>query len=298
MPVFIDGHKMGELDVVQLKKILNNTADKHGVRHKDIFYNEKQNKLFCILEAPNKESVVNHHHDIGIECDFIIEATSLRNESINRVERLSVMGELSARVAHDLRNPLGIIKNAVELIEISSEDNTDEKLKKRITMIKSAADRMLRQINDVLDFVRTRPLQLEKKSLSMILESSFKSSVPKSIKITKPENDLSIICDSKQIEIVFSNILINAVQAMENSGEIKIRIKDNGNDANIEIEDSGPGIPEDQIEKIFDPLFTTKSSGTGLGLVSCKNIIEQHKGTISVKNNPTIFEIMLPKKSV
>ena len=208
------------------------------------------------------------------------------------------MGELSARVAHDLRNPLGIIKNAVELIEISSEDITDDKLKKRITMIKNAADRMLRQINDVLDFVRTRPLQLEKKSLSTILKSSFKSSVPKSIKITKPENDLSIICDSKQIEIVFSNILINAVQAMEDAGEIKVRIKENENDVGIEIEDSGPGIPEDKIEQIFDPLFTTKSTGTGLGLVSCKNIIEQHKGTISVKNNPTIFEIILPKKSV
>jgi signal transduction histidine kinase len=208
------------------------------------------------------------------------------------------MGELSARVAHDLRNPLGIIKNAVELIEISSEDITDDKLKKRISMIKNAADRMLRQINDVLDFVRTRPLQLEKKSLSIILESSIKSNVPKSIKISKPENDLSIMCDSKQIETVFNNILINAVQAMENLGEIKVRIKENENDVGIEIEDSGPGIPEDKIEQIFDPLFTTKSTGTGLGLVSCKNIIEQHKGTISVKNNPTIFEIILPKKSV
>ncbi len=297
MPVFIDGHKMGGLSILQLKKILNNPADNHGVTHKDILYNERQNKLFCILEAPNKESIVNHHKDIGIDCDFIIEAKSLRNESFNKIERLSAMGELSARVAHDLRNPLGIIKNAVELIEISSEEITDEKLKKRIGMIKNAADRMLRQINDVLDFVRTRPLQLEKKSLSIILESSFKSSVPKSIKITKPENDLSINCDVKQLEIVFSNILINAVQAMENSGEIKVRIKENENDVNIEIEDSGPGIPEDKIEQIFDPLFTTKSSGTGLGLVSCKNIIEQHKGTISVKNNPTIFEIILPKKS-
>ncbi len=83
---------------------------------------------------------------------------------------------------------------------------------------------------------------------------------------------------------------------MENSGEIKVRIKENENDVDIEIEDSGPGIPEDKIEQIFDPLFTTKSTGTGLGLVSCKNIIEQHKGTISVKNNPTIFEIILPKK--
>ncbi len=284
------------LNAIQLKNIINNPPDKHGVTHKEILYNEKENKLFCILDAPNKESVLKHHQDVGIECDFIIETTVHHAESFSRLEKLSSIGELSARIAHDLRNPLGIIKNAVELIEISSEEITDEKLKKRIGMIKNAADRMLRQINDVLDFVRTRPLQLEKKSLSIILESSFKSSVPKSIKITKPENDLSIIVDSKQLEIVFSNILINAVQAMENSGEIKVRITENENDVNIEIEDSGPGIPEDKIKQIFDPLFTTKSSGTGLGLVSCKNIIEQHKGNISVKNNPTIFEIILPKK--
>ena len=76
MPIFIDGHKMGGLDALKLKKIVNNPPDKHGVTHKDILYNEKENKLFCILDAPNKQSVVNHHQDIGIGCDFIIEANS------------------------------------------------------------------------------------------------------------------------------------------------------------------------------------------------------------------------------
>lgn len=296
MPIFIDSHKMGKLNAVKLKKILNEPPDKNGVTHKDILYNEKENKLFCILDAPNKESVVNHHKDIGIKCDFIIEANSLQSESIQRVERLRAMGELSARVAHDLRNPLGIIKNAIELIETSSDEITDEKLKKRISMIKRASDKMLRQINDVLDFVRTKPLELEKKSLLEILNASLKSTVSDSVKIIKPKTDVSIICDSKQLEIVFSNILMNAIQAMEDSGEIKVRIIENNEDVSLEIEDSGPGIPEDKMEQIFDPLFTTKASGTGLGLVSCKNIIKQHKGTITVRNSPTVFEIKLPKK--
>ena len=296
MPIFIDGHKMGGLDASKLKKIIEDPPDKNGITHRDILYNEKENKLFCIVEAPNREAVESHHLDVGIKCDFVIEVTSLQTESLQRVERLRAIGELSARVAHDLRNPLGIIKNAVELIEMSSNDITDEKLKNRINMIKKATERMSRQITDVLDFARTRPLQLEKKSLVEILESSLKSIITESIKISKPKNDVSIICDSKQLEIVFSNILMNAVQAMENSGEIIIRISENEDDVSIEIEDSGPGIPEDVIEQIFDPLFTTKSSGTGLGLVSCKNIIEQHNGTIIVRNKPTIFEIKLPKK--
>jgi len=296
MPIFIDGHEMAGLDKSKLKKIVNNPPDKHGVKHRDILYNEKENKLFCILDAPDKESVVKHHHDVGIECDFVIEANSIQTEALQRVERLRAIGELSARVAHDLRNPLGIIKNAIELIEMSSNDQMDEKLKKRISMIKKASERMSRQITDVLDFTRTRELQLEKTSLNKILESSLKSITAEQVKITKPKNDVTIICDSKQLEVVFTNILMNSIQAMENSGEIKVRITENENDVMIEIEDSGPGIPEDKMEMIFDPLFTTKSSGTGLGLVSCKNIVEQHEGTISVKNNPTNFLIKLPKK--
>ena len=296
MPIFIDGHDMGKLDASQLKKIINNPPDKHGVMHKDILFNEKENKLFCILDAPNEESVKNHHHDIGIKCDFIIEAVSLQTESIKRIERLKAIGELSARIAHDLRNPIGIIKNAIELIEMSSDKIDDEKLVKRINIIKKASDRMSRQINDVLDFVRTRPLELEKKSVKDIIDESLKSVPLESVKIVKPENDVSIDCDSRQLEIVFGNIITNAVQAIEGNGEIKIRILEKGEDVSIEIEDSGPGISEKNSEQIFDPLFTTKSGGTGLGLVSCKNIVEQHKGRIFVKNNPTIFEIKLPKK--
>ena len=284
------------LNAIQLKNIINNPPDKHGVTHKEILYNEKENKLFCILDAPNKESVLKHHQDVGIECDFIIETTVHHAESFSRLEKLSSIGELSARIAHDLRNPLGIIKNAVELIEISSKDKDDESLKKKVKMIKNASERMSRQINDVLDFVRTRSLQLEKKSLLKILESSLKSNVPDSITITKPQNDVEIQCDGKQIEVVFNNIIANAVESIENSGEIKIRINDNQSNVKIEIEDSGQGINQENLEKIFDPLFTTKPSGTGLGLVSCKNIVEQHGGSISVNTNPTIFEIILPKK--
>ena len=164
-------------------------------------------------------------------------------------------------------------------------------------MIKKASERMSRQITDVLDFTRTRELQLEKTSLKNILESSLKSMVIDSVKITKPKNDVIINCDSKQLEVVFTNLLTNAIQAMENAGEIKVGFSEEEDIVRIEVEDSGPGIPEDKIEQVFDPLFTTKSSGTGLGLVSCKNIVEQHNGTISVRNNPTVFEIKLPKNN-
>ena len=223
--------------------------------------------------------------------------TSKKVESLEKTERLRVMGELSARVAHDLRNPLGVIKNAIELIEIDSKNISDEKLHKRILMIKNASDRMIRQVNDVLDFVRTRPLEIEENSMLDIINSSVKLAVPKNIKFSKPENDANLSCDGKQLEVVFSNLITNAFQAIEDSGVVNIRIIDKPTQVIVEIEDSGAGIPEKNLKKIFEPLFTTKPSGTGLGLVSCKNIVEQHGGVISVRNNPTVFRVKLPKKT-
>jgi signal transduction histidine kinase len=178
---------------------------------------------------------------------------------------------------------------------MSFNDDTDEKTKKRIHMIKNATERMARQINNVLDFVRVRPLQLEKNSLVLILDAAIKSSVPNTVKVSKPQKDVTISCDAKQLEIAFGNIFSNAVQAMENSGNIKLSIVDGKKDVKINIEDSGPGISKENLEHIFEPLFTTKPGGTGLGLVSCKNIVEQHEGKIKVRNNPTVFEITLPK---
>jgi two-component system sensor histidine kinase HydH len=97
------------------------------------------------------------------------------------------------------------------------------------------------------------------------------------------------------LEVVFSNLLKNASQAVNDSGEITIRIIDKNDDVFVEIEDSGPGILETNMEQIFEPLFTTKQTGTGLGLASCKSIIEKHGGTLSVRNKPTVFTVQIPK---
>jgi two-component system sensor histidine kinase HydH len=119
--------------------------------------------------------------------------------------------------------------------------------------------------------------------------------IPDGVNINLPLNKCTITCDVQRLEPVFSNLIINAIQSMNNKGEINVRLLDKDEYIIIEIEDSGSGIPEENLEKIFDPLFTTKQTGTGLGLVTCKNIIEQHGGTISVTSPPTIFTIKLPK---
>lgn len=102
-------------------------------------------------------------------------------------------------------------------------------------------------------------------------------------------------CDSKKLETVFVNLITNAIEVIESKGQIDIRLIDKNDYVLIEIEDSGPGIPENILPKIFEPLFTTKQTGIGLGLPSCKNMTEQHGGIITVKTNPTVFTIKLPK---
>ncbi|MBT8243023.1 MAG: GHKL domain-containing protein, partial [Nitrosopumilus sp.] len=116
------------------------------------------------------------------------------------------------------------------------------------------------------------------------------------IKILVSSENSEIECDFEAIKVVLINLIVNSMQAIENEGEIKISSKIKDERVIIEIEDSGPGIPEDKLGKIFEPLFTTKQEGTGLGLASCKSLVEQHHGTITVKNNPTRFIIEIPKK--
>ena len=110
-----------------------------------------------------------------------------------------------------------------------------------------------------------------------------------------PENDIEFLFDKDKIDVVFDNLITNAKQAMKNGGKITLKLSESNDQVKILVEDSGPGIPNDVLPKIFEPLITTKQSGTGLGLASVKSIIEQHGGTISVKNNPTTFTIVLPK---
>lgn len=215
---------------------------------------------------------------------------------LTKMERMYTIGEMAVRLAHDLRNPLGVIKMTTDILLTKSE-NTDEKVKERYKMIDMSARRMNHQIDDVLDFVRTKEPQLRENSVREIITMAAKTTeIPTNVQITLPENDVSLRCDQKQLVVLLSNLISNAVQAIEEkNGTIRVRLDSDLHSVTIEVEDSGPGIKEDVMPKIFEPLFTTKHHGTGLGLVSCKNIIDAHKGKITVQNNPTRFTITIPK---
>ena len=212
-----------------------------------------------------------------------------------RAESLAKIGELASNLTHNLRNPLGVITSTVKIIEVTSKDSLDEKTLSRLSRITKSANNMFQQIEDVLNFVRKKPLDIEKVSLPTLLQSAVNNiETPERVTINLPDNEILLECDFSKLVVVFMNLITNSIQAIENTGFIHIKINEDSGTVTIEIEDSGSGIPSELLPKIFDSLFTTKAAGTGLGLVYCKSIVEQHNGTITVKNNPTTFTIKLP----
>lgn len=211
-------------------------------------------------------------------------------------EKFSTIGELAARLSHDLRNPLSVIKMGIEMIDEKYDKIFDEGDKNKTQRIKKAIDRISHQVDDVLSFVRTNQIAAKASSMKAILTSTLESlKIPDGIKMTVPESDIKIFVDPLQMEIVLSNIITNSIQALGESGEIEIKFMEESDNIKIQIIDSGLGISDDILPKIFEPLFTTKQQGTGLGLASCITIIKNHGGMIGVKNNPTTFTITLPK---
>ena len=218
-----------------------------------------------------------------------------KNKHMLRLERYSAIGEISARIAHDIRNPLSVIKNTTELFFAQHQEHITEEDKENLSRIRRSTYRITHQIDDVLDFVKEQSPEFSKESLDEMLNAA-KSDIPNypNIDIRIESSGLSVPCDKNLMHRVFVNLLVNSVQAMEEKGTIVIRSNRDRQFTSIEFEDSGPGVPSELINTVFEPLYTTKQQGTGLGLSICKRIIEQHSGRISVTNNPTKFVIELP----
>jgi signal transduction histidine kinase len=234
--------------------------------------------------------------------DILIALQQMSNElqeyksKIIMQEKLSSIGELASRLAHDIKNPLTIIKVTLDMIKTKNKNLTPEEIEK-FERVDTAMYRITHQIDNVLDFIKGKPLKFQKYQIKEILDSVI-ADLPKSNKISMEivSEESEIECDFEAMKVILINLTVNAIQAIkDNEGKIKISSKIRGDNVIIEIEDSGPGIPEEILEKIFEPLYTTKEEGTGLGLVSCKSLLDQHHGKISVKNNPTRFIIELPK---
>lgn len=250
---------------------------------------KQENDILSGILSPSVQQIVDLERKMAVLEDSV------------KKEKMLAIGELAARLAHDIRNPLSIIKNSIDVL-VAQNQNIDKKTRDTYERIQRAVDRISYQIDDVLNFVRPRMISLQQTSVNKILNSVInRLKLPSTVQVILPKKDIELAVDIVNIEIAFVNIITNALQAMDNAGRITIESHQDDAKTTIKISDTGPGIPEEFLPQIFEPLFTTKQTGTGLGLVSCKTIIEQHGGTIGVKSTHgkgATFIITLPNHKI
>jgi PAS domain S-box-containing protein len=247
-------------------------------------------------------------HYQGRPADLIIirdirERKQMEEERL-KLEKLATIGELATMVAHDLRNPLTSIRNASYYIKNTCPHHAKPECKAALEMFDIIEQGTLfanNIINDLLDFAAKRPLQKEKQDINKIVDGSITiSNIPENIKIERKFAKKAIATvDEKQLQRVFLNLTRNAVQAMPNGGKLTIKTSETKDHAEIEFRDTGIGIADENMTKLFTPLFTTKAKGIGMGLAICKKIVEEHDGTIDFESKVgqgTTFTIKLPKK--
>ena len=223
-----------------------------------------------------------------------------RTEKLMRAERFAAIGETAGMVGHDLRNPLTAIKNAAYLIRKKQGNLMSESGNEMLSVIDKAVEQANNIVADLLDYSREIHLDRKEHSPRTLIENVLTSiNIPNSVKvINRTQSEPSIWVDSDKMERVFVNLIKNAVEAMPDGGNLEIDSTDNSENLTLTFADSGQGMSEDVLAKVFTPLFTTKAKGMGLGLPICKRILEAHSGTISVQSTigkGTTFTIVLPK---
>jgi signal transduction histidine kinase len=223
--------------------------------------------------------------------------------SLRRSERLAALGQLTAGLAHELRNPLGTIRASAEMLAKPATQQKLEIAQELAGYIASEVDRTNSLVSRFLDFAR--PLELHasmsdlRDTLDQAAEQVLARAESKHVSIDKhyPDRPLEFSFDSDLLTVAVLNLLQNAVDASPPQGTVIITAAGHGNEARIIVADQGPGIPPEHLESIFNPFFTTKSNGTGLGLALVAKIVDEHQGKISVHSqlgSGSMFEISLP----
>jgi len=224
-------------------------------------------------------------------------------EKVHRSERLASLGRLAAGVAHEIRNPLSSIKGFAQYF-VKRFSGHDEEQGYASVMVKEV-DRLNRVITDLLDFAGSKEPRREPQSLETIADQALKLLTPdleiRKVAVLKEyePNLPAVSVDRDRISQVFINLLLNALESMEPGGEIRIGLRRCGPPPAVEasVADTGTGIPEGDLEKVFEPFFSRKRKGTGLGLAIAHQIVESHRGDIRVESRPgkgTVFRMRLP----
>lgn len=221
-------------------------------------------------------------------------------ELLNKSDTLAAIGQLAAGVAHEVRNPLTVIKGFIQLFQINKEDQ-----EKYFNLMLSEIERIEAILQEFLSIAKTDEINTEKKNIYQIFKNVVSLMNTKAImtniqvELFTDTKDIIIECSENQLKQVFINVLQNSIEAMPDGGRISIHIKEIGKDGIIiSVIDKGIGIPEERIKRLGEPFYSTKEKGTGIGLMLSYKIIESHQGNISIMSEVgvgTTVTIYLPK---
>ena len=224
--------------------------------------------------------------------------------SLRRSERLAALGQLTAGLAHELRNPLGTIKASAEMLSKPAAKKRPEVMDEMAGFITSEVDRMNGLVANFLDFARPLQIRPVENDLKSVIEDVIREQAElariRAVKlVTKAEgSDLVFAFDRDLLRLALSNLAQNAIQASAAGQEVELRAGSTANDVTIFVSDEGEGIRREHLESIFNPFFTTKTKGIGLGLAIVAKIVDEHGGRIQVWSElgkGTRFELMLPR---
>jgi signal transduction histidine kinase len=237
------------------------------------------------------------HRKLREQTDVLFQT----EEQLRRADRLSALGELSAGMAHEIRNPLGSIKGAVEILK--DDYSPDEAKYEFIGILLKETDRLNRIVQEFLGFARPKLPEFQQADVNEAIESVLTLTAQEARKAgvtVEKRLDSSIgkrSLDAGMLKQAFLNLILNAVQAMPEGGTLAVESALIGRTIVVKISDTGIGIPEENRKKLFSPFFTTKKNGTGLGLAITYRIIENHRGSIDVASEPgkgTTFTVRIP----
>ncbi|MCC3646483.1 PAS domain S-box protein [Cytobacillus oceanisediminis] len=243
------------------------------------------------VEFEGKEAVLSIGTDIS-------DKKKEQEQLLQKSEKLALLGQMAAGIAHEIRNPLTSIKGFVQLFKSSSQKE------EYFDIVLSELDRINGIVGEFLVLAKPTADIFEKQDLTKLISEvillSNTQSILNNVEI-KVENNLHspmIHCEKNQLKQVFLNIIKNAIEAMPDGGQLTIKVmKKTGNTISVQFIDQGVGISEDRISSLGEPFYTTKEKGTGLGLMICYKIIENHNGRLTIESKVgegTKMEIELP----
>ena len=234
------------------------------------------------------------------------DLTELRKmeESVRRAERLAVVGGLAAGVAHEIRNPLASISGSIELLRTMPQADDDSRA--LMTIVTREIDRLNLLLTDLLDYANPRPMRVAPLDLAELVRDTVRvfgqdrSLAGVAVELVG-EEDLPAVemeGDAAKLRQVLWNLLRNAAEAAgRGGGRVRVELRRGDDEAQVRVEDDGPGIPPEHRDRLFEPFFTTKARGTGLGLATVHSLVTDHRGTIEVDSDPgrgTCFTVRLP----